>query len=678
MRSIRLTAATACLAAAFALSAAPTSAATPVDTPASGWKFDTSVSPCTDFYRYVCGVWMKENPIPADQAAWSRGQELTDRNRATLRAILDQVSADDPHRTPTERQTGDFYASCMDEKGIEAKGAEPLKPELDRIAGLAAKRQLAPLLAQLHLEGANVLFSFASSQDFKDATQVRAIAGQGGMGLPDRDYYLKDDAKSVEQRKAYAAHVERMLALSGEPAAQAHADAAAVLSIETDLAKSALDAVSRRNPTKLYHMMGRAELAALTPSFDWDAYLAALGAPPIDRVNVTEPDFLRGVERVLQTTDLPRLKAYLRWQAVSNASPILPAAFVDESFAFYGKTLSGAKENQPRWKRCVAMTDGALGEALGKVYVERAFPPAAKERTQAMVAAIERAMQEDIGSLSWMTPATKEQALAKLHHLANKVGYPDVWRDYSKLQIVRGDALGNVLRSTVFESHRQLAKIGRPVDRGEWSMTPPTVNAYYNPLTNDINFPAGFLQPPAFDAGRDDAYNLGAIGAVIGHELTHGFDDQGRRFDGSGNLRDWWTPADAQEFEKRASCIADQYSGYTAVGDLKVNGRLTLGENTADNGGARLAYMALEESYKGKEPKIVDGLTPEQRFFVGSAVLNCENRSPEIERLLALTNPHSPHRYRIDGVVSNMPEFARAFQCKAGDPMVRTNACRVW
>jgi putative endopeptidase len=681
MRSTRPTTAGTCLAAALVLSSALAAAPAPAPaaTPAAGaWKFDTSVSPCADFYRYVCGVWMKENPIPADQPAWGRPNELIERNRTTLREILDAVAADEAHRSPSERQTGDFYASCMDEKGIEAKGTAPLRAELDRIAALASKRELAPLVAQLQLDGANVLFSFSSSQDFKNAAAVLAIASQGGMGLPDRDFYLKTDAKSVEQRMAYAAHVERMLALSGEPEPQARTDAAAVMEIETALAKSALDAVSRRDPTKLYHMTSRAELAALTPSFDWNAYLTALEAPAIAQVNVTEPDFLRGVERLIAATDLPRLRAYLRWQAVSSAAPLLPAAFVDENFAFYGRTLSGAKENQPRWKRCVTLTDGAIGEALGKVYVERAFPPAAKERTQAMVAAIERAMEEDIEALPWMTAPTKQQAMVKLHHLANKIGYPEVWRDYGKLAIVRGDALGNAFRANAFETRRQLAKIGRPVDRGEWAMTPPTVNAYYNPLTNDINFPAGILQPPAFDARRDDAYNLGAIGGVIGHELTHGFDDQGRRFDGDGNLRDWWTPADAQEFDKRASCIADQYSGYTAVGDLKLNGRLTLGENAADNGGARLAYMALTESYKGKEPRIVDGLTPEQRFFVGAAELNCENRSPEIERLLALTNPHSPHRYRIDGVVSNMPEFARAWGCKAGDPMVRANACRVW
>ncbi|HEY8021740.1 MAG TPA: M13 family metallopeptidase [Thermoanaerobaculia bacterium] len=681
MHTLPRLAAAACLAAALVAGLAARAADVPdskAPPQAKAWAFDAGVAPCDDFYQYVCNAWMKENPIPADQASWGRPNELVERNRETLRQILAAASADDPKRTPAERQIGDFYASCMDDKAIETKGMAALAPELARIAELKSKHDLAPLVAHLQASGADVLFGFGSEQDFKEATAILAIAGQGGMGLPDRDYYLKTDPKSVEQRNAYAAHVERMLALLGEPPAAAHADADAVLELETGLAKVALDAVSRRDPAKLYHRMGRAELAALAPGFDWDAYLAALQAPPIGQINVTEPEFFRGMDRLVAATDLARLKTYLRWQLVHEvaANSLLPAAFVDETFAFYGRTLSGAKELKPRWKRCVQLTDGALGEELGRVYVEKAFPPEAKARTQAMVQAIEHALESDVETLAWMTPPTRQQALVKLHLIANKVGYPEVWRDYGKLEIVRGDALGNLLRADAFELARQLAKIGRPVDRGEWGMSPPTVNAYYNPLMNDINFPAGFLQPPAFDLARDDAYNLGAIGLVIGHELTHGFDDEGRQFDGHGNLKDWWTPADASEFERRATCVADEYSGFTAVGDLKLNGRLTLGENVADNGGARIAFMALEARYKG-EPAI-DGLTPEQRFFVGGAQLNCENRTPEVERLTALTNPHSPHRYRVNGVVSNMPEFARAFGCKPGDRMVRANACRVW
>ncbi|HSC20405.1 MAG TPA: M13 family metallopeptidase [Solirubrobacterales bacterium] len=674
----RLAAAAAAFVSVSALAATAPQAAT---SPASGVdlaSIDQKVQPCDDFYRYVCSGWKAAHPIPPDQSSWGRFDELQDRNYEVLHGILEKDAPPNPKRNAIQRQVGDFYAACMDEKTIEAKGTAPLKADLARIDALSDRAALPTLLTHLHPVGTSALFSFSSLQDFKDATQVLAIADQSGLGLPDRDYYLKDDAKSAEQRKLYVEHVKNMLALLGEPAERAAADAAAVMAFETGLAKAQLDLVSRRNPQKVYHRLTVKDLQALTPGFAWDAYLKGLSAPPVTALNVTEPDYFRAMDALVQKTDLPTLRAYLRWHLVHASANALPKAFVDESFAFYGKTLAGAKELRPRWKRCVVATDGALGEALGREYVEETFPPAAKARTRAMVAAIEAALKKDIETLPWMTPVTKKAAEGKLRAIANKIGYPDRWRDYSSVKVDRRDYLGNAFRADVFEFRRQLGKIGKPVDRGEWTITPPTVNAYYNPLMNDINFPAGILQPPFYSQTADDAVNFGAIGAVIGHELTHGFDDSGRQFDAHGNLQNWWTPEDGKEFETRASCVADQYSGYTAVGDLKVNGRLTLGENVADNGGARLAYRALEESYKGKEPRIVDGLTPEQRFFVGSAVLNCENRSPEIERLLALTNPHSPHRYRIDGVVSNMPEFARAWGCKAGDPMVRQNACRVW
>jgi len=671
----RMASATVCLTVTLIHSLPCLAAAVP--SAASGWKFDTGVSPCDDFYQYVCGVWMKENPIPADQPGWSRIMELTLRNRQTLGQILEAASDDDPHRSPAARQIGDFYASCKDEAAIESKGIAPLAPELERLTAFQSKRELAPLIAHLHTLGTNAFFVLGSEQDFKDSTAVIASVGPSGMGLPDRDDYLKTDPQSGERRKAYVAHVGNMLELAGEPPAVARVDAAAVLELETALARAALDAVSRRDPAKRYHRMSQRELAALTPDFDWHAYLAAFQALPGWQINVTEPAYLEAVDRLIATTDLPRLRTYLRWQLVHASATLLSTAFVAENFDFYGRKVLGMKQLQPRARRCVAATDRALGEELGRAYVETYFPPEAKARTQRIVGAIESALETDISGLSWLTAATRRQAAAKLHLVANKIGYPDAWRDYGKLVIVRGDALGNFHRAQAFELARRLAKIGRPVDRGEWDTTPPTVNAYYNPRMNDITFPAGYLQPPAFDLTRDEAYNLGALGFAIGHELTHGLDDEGRQFDGYGNLSDWWAPANVREYERRATCFADQYSGYTAVGDVKVNGRLTLGENIADNGGAHIAFMALEESYKGKE-LLVDGLTPEQRFFVGRAQMSCENRTPQLERQTAQTDPHAPDRYRINGVYSNMPEFRRAFGCKEGAPMVRKNTCRLW
>ncbi len=641
-------------------------------------SLDTSVSPCDDFYRYACGGWMAAHPIPADRPTWGRFDELQQQNVASLHAILEKDAAEDAARTPVQRQIGDFYAACMDERAIEAKGTAPLAAELSRIAGLESKDGLPELLAHLHRIGLDVLFNFSSGQDFGDATVVLAFVDQGGMGLPDRDYYLKTDAESVEQRDLYRRHVERMLQLLGDPAPRAASEAAAVLEVETGLARAALDQVSRRDPRSLYHKLAPPALQALTPGFAWDRYLRALGAPPIAAANVAVPGFLSGFDALLAKSDLDTLRAYLRWQLVHGEEALLPAAFVDESFAFYGKTLSGTRELPPRWKRCVGLTDNLLGEALGQEFVAGHFGPEGKERTRKMVAALETALGQDIETLAWMTPATRAAALAKLHAIANKIGFPDVWRDYSGVRIDRHDALGNSLRAEEFELARQLGKIGKPVDRGEWGMTPPTVDAYYSPLLNDINFPAGILQPPFFDRGQDDAINFGAIGAVIGHELTHGFDDSGRKFAGNGSLVDWWTPADGKEFERRASCLVDQYSGYTAVGDVKVNGRLTLGENVADNGGLRLSYAALESTL-GRRPRLaIDGLTSEQRFFLGWSQIWCQHATPEYERLRALTNAHSPDRFRVDGAVSNMPEFQQAFHCPAGAPMAPAARCRVW
>jgi endothelin-converting enzyme/putative endopeptidase len=595
-----------------------------------------------------------------------------------LRDILEKASKDTPGRNPIDRMIGDHYTACMDEKGIEAKGTKPIKAVLDRVAALPSKEALAGEVARLHPAGVNVLFRFRSVQDFKDATSVIAIADQGGLGLPDRDYYTKEDPRSVEIREKYVAHVGKMFGLLGDSPEAAAAGAKTVMEIETALAKVSLERVKRRDPANIYHKMPLAELVSLTPGFSWKDYLAGIRAPETTSLNVAVPDFFKGLETIIASTDLEKLKTYLRWQTVHAASDILPSAFVDEDFDFYGRTLSGSKELRPRWKRCVDRTDDELGEALGQRYVEATFGADGKERMLRMVVALEKALAEDIRTLPWMTETTKKQALAKLDAIANKIGYPDEWRDYSSVRISRDDAVGNSQRAGAFEFARQLGKIGKPVDKREWQMTPPTVNAYYNPLMNNINFPAGILQPPFFDRKMDDAVNFGGIGAVIGHELTHGFDDQGRKFAPNGTLQDWWTEQDGKEFESRATCIADQYSGYTAVADVKLNGRLTLGENTADNGGLRIAYMALKDTLKGKKVASVDGYTPEQRIFLGWAQVWCQNRTDEIARMLAQVDSHSPGEYRVNGVVSNMPEFQEAYQCKAGSAMTRENACRVW
>jgi putative endopeptidase len=641
-------------------------------------SMDRSVDPCADFYLYACGGWMARNPVPPDRPSWSRFSVLADSNRRELRSILEADSVDRPGRTDDERKLGDFYSTCTDEATADRLGIEPIQDQLGRIAALASpNQQLAALVAELRKEGVGVLFGFRSAQDLKDATAVIAEVDAGGLGLPDRDYYLKTDEKSAEQRAQYTEHVKRMFVLLGEPAPRATADAAAVLEIETALAKATLDRVTRRDPYKVYHKLDRRELAALTPSFSWDAFLTGLDVASVTVLNVSEPDFVKEVETLVHQEDVAKWQAYLRWHLLVTTAPFLSKPFVDEDFAFFGKTLGGSKQLQPRWQRCVDYTDRAIGEALGRQFVAATFDPAAKVRTLALVGELEGAMSRDITSLPWMSAETKKRAHEKLAAIANKIGYPDVWRDYSALTIRRGDLVGDLLRANAFEARRRLLKIGKPVDRNDWNMTPPTVNAYYSPSMNDINFPAGILQRPFYDARRDDAVNYGGIGAVIGHEMTHGFDDQGSRFDGRGNLDDWWTPADFAEFKKRTSCVADEYSAFPA-GGLKVNGNLTLGENTADNGGVRVSLLAYEASVAGKPRQTLDGLTPEQRFFLGYGQVWCQNTTPESERMQVLTNPHSPGRYRANGVVVNVPEFQEAFQCKTGAPMAPENRCRVW
>jgi putative endopeptidase len=639
---------------------------------------DMTANPCIDFYQYACGAWMANNPIPPDQSIWRISSQLTEHNNEVLRGILEKAVIDDPKRSPLEQKIGDFYASCMDEPAIDKLGTQPLDPELKRIDAIQSKDQMLDSLVRLHLLGVGAFFSFGSSPDAKNSRQVIAAADQGGLGLPDRDYYLKDDPKSVQLREQYVAHVQKMLQLLGESSAEAAAGAQSVLRIETELAKGALDRVSRRDPQQTYHKMSVKELMALSPDFDWPKYFTGVGTPPFASLNVSVPDFFKALDAVLKNNTVADLKTYLRWHLAHSEAPFLSNAIVEENFHYYGQTLSGAKELKVRWKRCVEATDGDLGFALGQKYVAQVFPPDAKAHVLAMVQEIEKMLGGDVQSLDWMSPATQQQAMVKLRGVTNKIGYPDKWRDYSSVKIVRGDAVGNDERATEFEVRRQLNKIGQVVDRSEWNMTPPTVNAYYSPLQNNINFPAGVLQPPYFDNRKDAAVNYGPIGSIMGHELTHGFDDQGRHFDADGNLRDWWTPEDAKEFEQRAECFIKEYSAFMPVDGVHLNGKLTLGENTADNGGIRLAFMALMKSLEGKPQPKIDGFTPQQRFFLAYGQVWCQNTRPEESRLRAQVDPHSPGRDRVNGVLGNMPEFREAFACREGQPMVHAPACRVW
>ena len=637
---------------------------------------DRSIDPCVDFFKYSCGGWIKNNPIPPDQSSWDLYSKMEDENKEKLRGILEAESPPDAGRTAVNQKIGDYYASCMDEKAIEDKGIEPLKLGLDRIAKIGSKAELADVASAMATQ--NVLFHFESIQDFRDASQVVANADQGGLGLPDRDYYMKTDAKSEELRKAYVAHVQKMFELLGDAPSTAAAEAQTVLRIETDLAKGSLTRVERRDPKNLDHKLSSSELQKISPEFQWQVYFTKVGLPSLSSLNVAVPNFFKTLNEEIGKDSLDDWKIYLRWHLVHANARYLSSSIFNENFAFFGKTLQGNEQPKPRWKRCTEDIDEFLGEALGQAYVEKYFPPRAKQEALTIVNEIRAAMEQDINSLSWMSPATKQQALAKLHSMANKIGYPDKWRDYSKLEIVRGDNLGNVEPARQFEFDRQLGKIGKPVDKGEWDMTPPTVNAYYNPQMNDINFPAGVLQPPAFDPDSDAAPNYGDTGGTVGHELTHGFDDEGRQFDAQGNLRDWWTADDAKQFEKRASCISDQYSKYVIIDDIKINGKLTLGEDVADLGGLLLAFMAWKEDTKNQKLDPIDGLTPEQRFFVGYGQSWCGHVRDESKRLRATIDPHSPEKYRTNGVVSNMPQFQEAFHCKAGQPMVNANRCRVW
>jgi predicted metalloendopeptidase len=641
---------------------------------------DKSVNPCEDFYQYACGSWRKNNPIPSDQSRWGRFNELAEYNRQILHEILEKNSADDAKRTPVQQKIGDFYQSCMDEKTIDENGSAPLKPELDRIAGITGKDQLIDDIAHLHAIGANVLFNFGAQPDLHDASTIIANVAQGGLGLPDRDYYLKPDPKSQETRQKYLAHMTNMFKLLGDDDATASKEAQAVMEIETRLADASFGRVQMRDPKNRDHKMPVKELSGLAPNFQFAKFFAATGAPGFGEVNVVPPDFFQKANGVIDSAPLADWKSYLRWHVLNNAANLLAKPFVEENFSFYSKYLNGTKEMLPRWKRCVQLTDFQLGEALGQPYVQQTFGADGKERMLKLVDALEKSLAADIQDLPWMTPETKKQAAVKLNAITNKIGYPDKWKDYGTVTIKRGDLVGNFRQVRGFEVRRAYGKIGKPLDKKEWGMSPPTVNAYYSPSNNDINFPAGILQPPFFDKDSDDAVNFGGIGVVIGHELTHGFDDQGSKFDANGNLTNWWTDADRTEFDKRTGCVADEYSSFVAVDDVHLDGKLTLGENTADNGGLRISLMALRKAMAedAAKAKTKDGFTPEQRFFLSFGQIWCQNATPETSRLLAKTDPHSPGEYRVNGTLQNSEDFAKAFGCKAGQKMVSARACRVW
>lgn len=643
-------------------------------------NLDRACKPCDDFYKFAAGGWLKSHPVPPEYSSWGSFTMLADKNREALHEILEQAAKNTKApRGSNEQKIGDYYASCMDEAGIEAQGLKTLHSELARIAAVRDQAGLQSAVAHLQAEGAGPMFRFSSSQDLKNSSMVIAAALQGGLGLPERDYYTREDEHSKILRDQYLQHVARMFELSGDPADKAASEAASVMSLETALAKASMSNVDLRDPHKIYHKMTLAQLKELTPEFSWESYFRAIGHPELKEINVAQPDFFKELNQQLSSTSLEDWKFYLRWHLLDRSANALPKKFVDENFDFASRKLTGAKEIQPRWKRCVQSTDRALGEALGQIYVAKHFTPAAKAHALEMVHNLISALRDDLRTLEWMGPETRKHAASKLEAFAVKIGYPDKWRDYSTLQIERSSYLENQLRAAQFESKRRLAKIGQPLDRGEWNMTPPTVNAYNSSGLNEIVFPAGIMQPPFYDPKADDAVNYGGMGAVIGHEITHGFDDHGSQFNGQGNLSDWWTPEDKKNFNARAQCVVDQFNGYVVAGDLHQNGKLVLGESIADLGGLAISYAAFQKSLEGQpRPKEIDGFPPEQRFFLGWVQVWATNARPEYERLMANTNPHPLARFRANGPLSNFSEFAKAFGCKKGDAMVRENACRIW
>jgi putative endopeptidase len=648
-----------------------------------GWGFSTAnldktCKPCDDFYQFAMGGWMKSNPIPPEYPSWGSFTVLADRNQESMRGILDNAAKANAAVNSNEQKIADFYTSCMDTAAIDAAGVKPLAADLDAIGGLKDPGELQPLIGRLQETGKGYLFGFDSTQDLDDSTQVIAEIGQGGLGLPDRDFYTRTDDKSKQLRADYVAHIAKMFALAGDSAEKADAESQTVMNFETTLANASLSRVQMRDPHAVWHKMTLPQLEALAPSWTWEAYFRQRNSPPFSAINVEQPDFFKEVNRLLTATPLDQWRSYLRWHLLHANAGELSDPFVQENFNFYGLKLSGSKQIQPRWKRCVQSVNRNLGEALGQLYVEKYFPPEAKTHAREMVMNLIAALNTDIPALNWMDPDTKKAALEKLQAFQIKIGYPDKWRNYSALSVERAGYLANVRRAAEFEDARELHKIGKPVERTEWDMTPPTVNAYYNSTMNEIVFPAGILQPPFFDPKADDAVNYGGMGAGIGHEITHGFDDSGSQFDGRGNLRDWWSKQDRKNFDERASCVQQQFDGYEVEPGLHENGKLVLGESIADLGGLAISYAAYEKSIEGKRPQTLDGFAPEQRFFLGWAQVWGANLRPEFARLLANSNPHPVPKFRVNGPLSNMELFARAFGCKKGDAMVREKACKIW
>ena len=641
---------------------------------------DRTCKPCDDFFQFAVGGWLKGHPIPEDYSSWGVAQALELRNQQQLRQILEAAAANTKAAPGSnEQKIGDFYASCMDTSAVEAHGLKPLQGELERIGAIHDRDGLIAGGAHLQMAGAGVLFTFVSDQDFKDSTSVIGEADQGGLGLPDRDYYTREDEDSKKLREQYVQHVAKMLALLGDPPEMAAQEAQSVMAIETGLAKASMTNVELRDPQAIYHKMTLAQVQSLTPNFSWETYLPAMGNGKLAELNIGQPEFFKALSGMLATVSLEDWKTYYRWHLVDRWAAVLPETFVQEDFNFKGRILNGTKQILPRWQRCTRSVDAYLGEALGQAYVRTYFPPEAKARALEMVHNLLAALRDDLQTLPWMTPKTREAAIVKLDAFHVKIGYPDKWRDYSALRIERTSLLQNAIRGAEFERARQLAEIGKPVDYGEWDMTPPTVNAYYNAQKNEIVFPAGILQPPFFDPARDDAYNYGATGATIGHEITHGFDDEGAQFDEKGNLKNWWTADDLKNFKERGECIVKQFDAFVVEGDLHENGKLVEGESIADLGGLAIAYAAYHKSLEGKDgPKDLDGFTADQRFYLGYAQSWAENDRPEFARLLTNSDPHPLAKFRANAPLSNVAEFAKAFSCRKGDAMVRAQACKIW